>query len=319
MPELRVPLAADVTGILLSPADAEKDKRYFCPACREPVVLRQGEIKVAHFAHKVSDNCNQETILHKTAKLLIQHAVAEWKHGKSGPPMLQRACQVCGSSLNQPLPDKVDAAVLEYALSDGSIVDVALIVGEIARAAVEIKVTHAMDVTKANRLPVPFIELDGYKVIQNPSLWKPITDTFGTLTCRKCKSSYSAFQTKAQRVAKATDIDLPTSYYRYGLCNCWKCKRYIVVFTWPKDGLHDDDAPLVNPVPRTIQYRFSRMAGGQYWANTCPYCKSIQGDFFLHSEPDGPFFSTHIGEDSPTAFRADMMRIATYAAQLGLL
>jgi hypothetical protein len=316
MPELRVPFAVDDEGRLYSPVSAEKGRNYFCPACQEPVIFRQGEIRVAHFAHKVSDTCNQETITHKTAKLLVQKAVHEWKAGKSNSPMLQRVCQICGASGSQPLPDKVDSAILEYRLEDGSVVDVALMVEHSAQAAVEIKVTHAVDELKANSLHVPFIELDGYEVIENPTVWKSITDNFKSLTCCKCKSIYLKFQDKTRQIAKASNIELPAAYYRYGLCKCWKCKREIIVLAWPKDGMHDDSAPKVKPRPRTVQYRFSKTVGSKYWVNTCPYCQSIQGDFFLYREPDGPFFTIDVEEDSPAAFDRDMMRIAVHSLKL---
>lgn len=173
MSELRVPFAIDSELKLYSPATAEKSKNYFCPSCGESVILKQGEIRTTHFAHKISDTCNQETITHKTAKLLIQKVIQDWKSGKSNPPTLARACQICHSTINQPLPEKVDKAILEYKLSDGFIIDVALMVGDIAQAAVEIKVTHAVDDIKAGRLSIPFIELDGYEVVTNPTIWKP--------------------------------------------------------------------------------------------------------------------------------------------------
>lgn len=319
MPELRVPFAIDDEERLYSPATAEKGKSYFCPACREPVILKQGEVRIPHFAHKVSDTCNQETITHKTAKMLIQKAVQEWKLGKSNHPTLQRTCQICGTSISQLLPEKVDSAVLEYRLIDGSIVDIALMVGAVAQAAVEIKVTHAVDEIKARRLSIPFVELNGYEVIESPSVWKPITDNFKPLTCDKCKSIYSKFQAKAKQIAKANKLELPTAYYRYGVCKCWKCKREIIVFAWPRDGMHNESAPKVKPLPKTVQYRYSKTVGDKYWVNTCPYCQSIQGDFFLYCEPDGAFFGVNCTEDSVTAFESDMFRIASHAKRLGYL
>lgn len=319
MPELRVPFAIDDEGRLYSPETAEKGGNYLCPACQEPIIFKQGEIKVPHFAHKVSVTCYQETITHKTAKLLVQKVVHEWKEGKGNPPILCRACQICGISISQALPEKVDSAVLEHRLADGSVADVALLVGETAQAVVEIKVTHAVDEIKANRLPVPFIELDGYEVIENPTVWKPKIDRFKPLTCNKCKLDCLRFQAKVKQVAKASNIELPTAYYRYGFCQCWKCKREIIVFAWPKDGMHDDSDPKVKPCPRTVQYRLSKTVDDKYWVNTCPYCQSIQGDFFLYSEPDGPFFAVDLEEDSPMAFDRDMLKIAEYAIQLGLL
>ena len=319
MPGLVVPFAIDDDERLFTPATAERGKSYFCPACREPIVFRQGKIKVAHFAHKSSGTCSQETIIHVTAKLLIQAAVREWRSGTRNSPTLQRACRICGGSVSRSLPEKVDSAVLEYRLTDGSVADVALMVGNVAQAAVEIRVTHAVDETQARRLPVPFIEVDGYEVIENPTVWKPTIDNFRPFICDRCKSTYSRFQAKAEQVAKASDLELPTAHYRYGLQRCGKCNREIIVFSWPEDEVHDNLASTPQPRPRTIQYRYSATAGCRYWANTCPYCRSIQGDFYLHNEPNGAFWAIYVKADSPGTFHRDMMRIAVHAAEIGLL
>lgn len=319
MSELRVPFAVDNEMRLFSPETAEKGRNFFCPACRASVILKKGEIKVAHFAHKTSDTCSQETITHKTAKLLVKKAVEVWKSGKGDCPTVQRVCQFCHTSTNQPLPEKVDSVDLEFRLEDGSIADVALLSGGVVQAVVEIRVTHAVDEIKANRLSVPFIELEGFKVIENSNVWEPTIDNFKPLTCDKCKSNRVKFQAKIEQVAKANNLELPKTYYRYGFCQCWRCKREIVVFAWPRGGSHDDSAPKMKARPRTVQYCFSKTIGRKYWANTCPYCQSIQGDFFLYHEPEGPFFGVSIDEDSPVTFNKDMMRISVYAAYIGLI
>jgi hypothetical protein len=40
----------------------------------------------------------------------------------------------------------------------------------------------------------------------------------------------------------------------------------------------------------TFKMKYSKMAGQKYYANTCPKCGVIYGDFFLHDEPGAPFF-----------------------------
>lgn len=41
-----------------------------------------------------------------------------------------------------------------------------------------------------------------------------------------------------------------------------------------------------------LQFRpiHSRPRGTTEWANACEHCAALQGDSYLHSEPDGPFF-----------------------------
>jgi hypothetical protein len=45
---------------------------------------------------------------------------------------------------------------------------------------------------------------------------------------------------------------------------------------------------------------FSHTTGLWAYANCCISCGVLQGDFFLHHEPDGPFFALH-ASDSPCA------------------
>ena len=317
--KLRVPFAFGDEKRLYDPETAEKGKHYFCPACQDAVILRKGEIKKAHFAHKVSETCNQETILHKTAKQLIVDAISDWKSDKTDAPVLKRTCEICRQSKDQPLPDKVESAMLEYRMSEGFVVDVALMVENEPAAAVEIRVSHAVDENKAKSLSIPFIELEGQKVVENPTIFEPIFDRFLSFTCGACKQAKARFEIKVKEIAKQTGIELPTHYYRYGFCKCWKCKREIIVFAWPKTSEWDISAPKVEPIPRTIQYRYSNTVGGKYWVNTCPRCKSIQGDWHLFSQPDGPFFGVRCEENSREAYCKDMQDIIGYAIYNGVL
>ena len=317
--KLRVPFAFDDEKRLYAPQTAEKGKHYFCPACKDAVILRKGEIKTAHFAHKVSETCNQETILHKTAKQCIVEVISDWKSGKIDAPILKRVCEICRKSVDQPLPDKVERAVLEYRMSDGFVVDVALMVGNEPAAAIEIRVSHAVDENKAELLSVPFIELDGQSVLENPTIFEPIRDHFFPFTCGVCKRAKALFQVKVNEIAKQTGIKLPDRYYRYGFCECWRCKREIIVYAWPKASEWDNSAPKMKPIPQTIQYRYSKTVGDKYWVNTCPRCNSIQGDWPLFCEPDGPFFGIRCEENSQGAYYKDMQRIVGHAVYNGVL
>jgi len=165
---LLIPFALDEKNRLYSPQDAQKGKSYFCPSCRKPVLLRRGDIKAAHFAHKADAACSQETVVHETAKLLIQKTIRDWKSGYSGAPIVRRECSVCFSTADQPLPEKVEDAVLEHRLPNGLIADVALVTDNTVQAVIEIRVTHAVDADKASRLQTPFIELDGNEVLSDP-------------------------------------------------------------------------------------------------------------------------------------------------------
>jgi hypothetical protein len=63
------------------------------------------------------------------------------------------------------------------------------------------------------------------------------------------------------------------------------------------------DPALSNELKRWPLFRlsYSRTAEEEYWANHCGHCDALKGDFFLHNEPDGPFF--RIDEDALTSMQ----------------
>ncbi|WP_185702635.1 competence protein CoiA family protein [Burkholderia sp. Bp8991] len=75
---MTIPFALDPLGRLVDARALQKHAQgpFRCAACRCPVILRQGEIKVWHFAHLADANCARgfETALHLLAKqILLEH------------------------------------------------------------------------------------------------------------------------------------------------------------------------------------------------------------------------------------------------------
>lgn len=89
---------------------------------------------------------------------------------------------------------------------------------------------------------------------------------------------------------------------------CWKCgeKMPVVALLAPAvEGaeqevcvlsdivaLPEDVLGYIQKRVPTFQFRYSKTVQGKYYANTCPRCGMLSGDFFLHSEPGAPFFPT---------------------------
>ena len=318
MSNLKVPFAFDKEHNLVRAEEAEKSQQYFCPSCDAPVMLKRGEIKAAHYAHRDSDICTQEKIVRQAAKYSVQNAVTEWKSGRLPPPVLMRKCQACWETVVRNVPGKVEVAEIDFALGEDQL-DIALVAGSEFLAAIVIDIGQTLDEYEGLELEVPYISVDGWKVIENPSIWQAELDAFQPLACEKCKESFRRLQERVSRIALKTGVEMPTSYYRYGITHCWKCGDEIIVFAWPEDGHQTMGRPQKEPMPRTIQYRFSKTAGHKYWANTCPKCRMIQGSFYLHSEPGAPFFCVYCEEDTPESFQKDMYKIAYYAEKYGSL
>lgn len=58
------------------------------------------------------------------------------------------------------------------------------------------------------------------------------------------------------------------------------------------ESLPSDVAEYIQRRVPTFMFKYSKTVKHKYYANTCPKCGVITGDFFLHSEPGDPFFPT---------------------------
>ena len=105
----------------------------------------------------------------------------------------------------------------------------------------------------------------------------------------------------------ALQIEAPL--YMVGVVTpCWRCDTRMSVITLLAPHVAGADGQVcllgeIRDVPPeilsyiqqrvpTFRFRSSRMGGTRYLANTCPKCRVIFGDFFLHSEPGALFFPT---------------------------
>lgn len=97
---------------------------------------------------------------------------------------------------------------------------------------------------------------------------------------------------------------------------CWKCKKETQVAALiaadldeaeegePTDmlgaatfvhGITEDDMPAalaqaIEAVAPNYRPIFSGTLQETTWANACEHCEALQGAFYMHMEPDGPFF-----------------------------
>jgi hypothetical protein len=87
---------------------------------------------------------------------------------------------------------------------------------------------------------------------------------------------------------------------------CWRCDTVmpVIALLAPKIDETEDQVGILSGIeyiPKevlnfikskvpTFKLKYSKMAGKKYWANTCPKCGVIYGDYFLHDEPGAPFF-----------------------------
>lgn len=284
-----VPVASAPDGSLVRPVDADPDASYRCPGCGSRLILRRGELRRAHFAHRRGDGCSAESALHRAAKRRIKQVVEQWLDGTGPRPCISRPCPTftCDGGVVQDVPDDVTGVAEEVRLADGTIADVVLYRDEEPCAVIEVAVTHRVDRAKASRLDLPWFEVDATEVLDRPYWWVAAQDGLEPFTCPACSRRAEAThadvrnaEARARRVAEDLDLGLPPSPpYRFAAHECWRCGSEMVVFSWPGGGSHSARRPP-EPIPSTVRHRVTD-GGGNYWANCCPRCAAVQGDYYL--------------------------------------
>jgi len=70
----KLPAALNSEGTLIHIDESLPGEIYYCPACKEVVIARKGNVKIHHFAHKSGTDCQYgyQTSVHLMAKEIIE-------------------------------------------------------------------------------------------------------------------------------------------------------------------------------------------------------------------------------------------------------
>jgi hypothetical protein len=273
----RVPFGLDPSGALVAPEKAVRSERYVCPACGDRLTYRAGQIVAANFAHRGGTNCTPESALHAAAKLLVAESVRVWLAGSGPRPVVRRACS-CDLVKDDPIRDGVAGVTLEHRLRAGErdlVADVALLdaAGGI-RLLVEILVHHEVDPDKRKALAagsIPWIELEAEMVINDAAVWTPrATGNVRAIECRVCKPILEARAATVRRVAKKANLPASPRGYVVTTYPCYRCRVITPLYFWEGMFVYSDPP---EPVPASVQMRYSQPPNRRYYANTCGFCE----------------------------------------------
>jgi len=117
----------------------------------------------------------------------------------------------------------------------------------------------------------------------------------------------------------------PPLYLIGKMDSCWRCQARMPVVSllapkvresWDQVCVLSEILRMPNEVVAYIQRRvptfkmkFSKTVRQKYFANTCPKCGMLSGDFYLHGEPGAPFFPTD--EDEAASLYTTEIPIST--------
>lgn len=284
--QMFIKYALNEKNVLVSASEAIKEHQYTCIECGDSLIFRKGEINIEHFSHRNS-NCNPESLLHKTAKLLIKETIDLNKE-----VVLLSNCETCNEIFDKKINTRLfNKASLEYRIGE-FICDIVAFTNNEPRLGIEILATHKVDNFKSENLNLHWIELKATDVVENPQLWKPVNQKLKNISCNNCINYLNEVNELANKynIDKNTFItkrDPNANKYIIDKKECYKCKNIIPVFWW-RDVPFCKTEPRL-PRPHTIKYKYSKTFGGSYWTNTCAKCGSIQGDNFLFLDKASPF------------------------------
>ena len=168
MTSLQIPYAFTNDKLPVSPQVAEKGQDFSCPICDSEVILKRGDIRVPHFAHKPDTKCSGEGVRHKVAKRMIY-----LMYRKSiDTPMISvttfRRCPNCSQGVLLSQTPLCDDVACEVAVGKHR-VDIALFRNGKPTYGIEVRDTHPVDDPKWDafkELGFPCIEVEAKDVIR---------------------------------------------------------------------------------------------------------------------------------------------------------
>jgi len=260
-------LARTTGEALIHANDARKGEEYACLTCNGLMLLRRGERKRAHFAHKsLSPNCTPESALHSGFKRLLFERLQACL-GEQVPLGIEWECEPCCGRHEGNLLKRAAHVAMEHNVGSCR-PDVALLGGEgQVVAAIEIVVSHPPEEAtvayyKQNSIPLVIFKLVSDTEITrvNETVLKPdLVDICLNPRCKRCgehllKKGILITEAKCERCSspmKFAELSGEISVFR---------------------DFNLDDISIVRSRGVLIKSRYCEITHRKYWANTCTRC-----------------------------------------------
>jgi len=281
MRDILYPYALDHSGGVVEAERADRNGWFTCIGCGERVILKRGEIKVAHFAHwREVEGCGGETVLHKMAKAAIKYGIERAIKEKRAYGF-SWVCSVCKMEHWGDLAISEREIRVEAELN-GVRPDL-LAVSEKGKplVAVEVIVSHS---------PEPEA-VETYKRVRLPVVLVPV--------------GWDGLRGLSRELGRREVVNAPCRAGRCGRCKgammlvkvgiwegfpCWSCGRKMRLLI-----ALEDDGKMSMHIPRgfvrvagkigiKLANTYSLLENKVYPMNVCPNCGARQGDNLIYHE-----------------------------------
>ena len=179
------------TNKYIPPNQANKQDNYMCIDCGKDVFIRQGKIRVHHFAHCKEDlKCNlysgpSESQIHKNAKLLLKYILEN-----KIPLTIKTTCNKCNKIEEYDIPEISESSsiILEYRFDYNGVKIADIVYLEDSEILCIFEICNTHKTANENR-PEPWFELDAEKLIEifnNSDLQSINLECIRYNTCSEC-------------------------------------------------------------------------------------------------------------------------------------
>ena len=168
MTNLQIPYAYTTNKLPVSPQVAKKGQDFSCPLCDGEVILKRGNIRIPHFAHKPDTACSGEGVRHKVAKQMIYLMYLRTVRTVIVSVTTFRRCPNCSQGALFCQTPPYDDVACEVDVGSHR-VDVALLRDGKPVSGIEVQDTHPVDNEKwgaFKKLGFPCIEVEAKDVIR---------------------------------------------------------------------------------------------------------------------------------------------------------
>lgn len=264
--------------IRISEVSSGKQNDCLCPECKRPLIAKKGNKVAHHFAHGNDANCNLESALHKTAKLLIYTAIRSALDNGSSL-RIHHECKLCLEEHEGPLLKKVTNVKLETSIGDVRPDVLLLDKNDKPVAAIEVIFSHPPETRVKEFYESEKITLVEIKIQHESKLLELQNfeilhaDYVSSCPTRKCSDCNSPLKKKYFHVVE--DV-------------CYGCKQlmnvcFIEVGEECKTpvSFNKKELRLAAAQSCTLKWHYSRVNRGRFLFNTCPNCNSFIENYML--------------------------------------
>ncbi|MDO8716957.1 MAG: competence protein CoiA family protein [Dehalococcoidales bacterium] len=177
-----------------------------CPSCGNPVILKLGDVRVHHYAHKTEEGCEstkRDNALHENTKFHIHRQLS------TGTQLYleQRCSNGCGNRQIVSWANYIERPEVERSIGSRR-PDISILCSDGTSKAIEIKVTHAVEDEKAvdfENEKICWIEVEGSESIYDGENVWTIDKPLPFLKCKPQLPGWTCDNCKAKLINEERD------------------------------------------------------------------------------------------------------------------